>query len=249
AKSGWRHMFMLIGFLALLWIIPWVMAFPSALSSRPLAGNSEKPRRPAFGGISFNRNLVGASLGWLCYSYFGYMTMAWLPEYFVNVRHLTLLKAGVFSSLPFLVWAVSEPLGGWAADSMIRRGMDPTRVRKTVIAAAFVTGLLLIPAVWVTSVKAALVLICASSLVGIGTGNILAIFQTCAPPEQVGSWMGIGNFTGNIGGILSPLVTGILIGSTGSYFAGFALAPIVLLAGLACFLFIVGKLQPPPISL
>jgi MFS transporter, ACS family, D-galactonate transporter len=120
------------------------------------------------------------------------------------------------------VWAAAEPVAGWAADTMIRRGMDPMRVRKRVIAAAFLTGLLLIPAVWVTSLTAALVLICGSSLVGFGAGNI--------------------------GGILSPMVTGILIGRTGSFFAGFALAPVVLLAGLACFIFVVGKLHAPAVA-
>lgn len=249
AKSGWRNMFIVIGFLALIWIIPWVLLFPSWLTARQPVRLSAKTRLPSSAGITLNRNLLGASLGWLCYSYFGYMTMAWLPDYFVKVRHLTLLKAGVFSALPFLVWAAAEPVGGWVADSMIRRGLNPTRVRKRAIAAAFMTGLLLIPAVWVTSVTTALVLICGSSLVGFGAGNILVVFQSCAPPEEVGMWMGVGNFTGNIGGILSPLVTGILIGRTGSYFAGFALAPFVLLGGLACFVFMVGKLQPPTTSL
>lgn len=245
AKSGWRHMFMVVGFLALLWIIPWVLAFPPALAGNRL---ESKVRRSSLGRITFNRNLLGASLGFLCYSYFGYMTMAWLPDYFVKVRHLALLKAGAFSALPFLVWAVAEPVGGRLADTMIRRGMDPTRVRKRLIAVAFMTGLLLIPAVWVRSVNAALVLVCASSLVGFGAANVLVIFQTCAPPQEVGTWMGVGNFMGNIGGILSPLVTGILIGRTGSYFAGFALAPLVLLAGLACFMLVVGKLEPPAMS-
>ncbi|MGH9327281.1 MAG: MFS transporter [Terriglobia bacterium] len=245
AKTGWRHMFMLVGFLALIWIIPWVLAFPHALSEQH---STPKTDKGSLRGATLNRNLLGASLGYLCYSYFGYMTMAWLPDYFVKVRHLTLLKAGAFSALPFLVWAVSEPIGGWVADTLIRRGMDSTRVRKSTIAFSFVTGLLLIPGVWVRSETAALVLICASSLVGFGAGNILAIFQICAPPQEVGTWMGVGNFTANIGGILSPLVTGIVISRTGSYFAGFALAPLVLLCGLACFVFLVGKVQQAPSS-
>ena len=56
--------------------------------------------------------------------------------------------------------------------------------------------------------------------------------------------MGVGNFIGNIGGILSPLVTGILISRTGSYIPGFALAPVVLVAGLLSFWFVVGELKP-----
>lgn len=241
AMIGWRPMFMLIGFLALLWIIPWVLLFPPALAA-PLP---TKANRNFLKGITFNRNLLGASLGYFCSSYFGYMMMTWLPEYLVKVRHLTLLKAGAFSALPFLVWVLAELLGGWTADRLIRRGMSPTRVRKGVIAVGFLAGLLLIPGVWVTSASAALILISASSLVGFGAGNILAIFQTCAPPEQVGRWMGFGNFTANIGGVLSPLVTGIVISRTGSYLLGFSLAPIALLGGIACFLFIVGKVQQP----
>jgi dipeptide/tripeptide permease len=57
-------------------------------------------------------------------------------------------------------------------------------------------------------------------------------------------WMGFGNFIGNIGGVLSPLLTGILISRTGSYTPGFALAPIILVAGLLAFWFVVGELKP-----
>jgi MFS transporter, ACS family, D-galactonate transporter len=171
--------------------------------------------------------------------------MTWLPDYLVEVRRLPIMTAGAFAALPFLVWVVAEPAGGWFADRLIERGRDPTCVRKGVIAAAFLCGLLLVPAARVASVTAAMVLICGSSLVGFGSGNILVIFQTCAPPREVGTWMGIGNFSGNIGGVLSPLITGFLIGRTGSYFAGFALAPVVLLVGLMCFVFIIGKIEPP----
>jgi MFS-type transporter involved in bile tolerance (Atg22 family) len=120
--------------------------------------------------------------------------------------------------------------------------MDSTRVRKSIIAIAFMSGLLIIPGLWVTSTLSAMIFISASNLVGFAAGNILAIFQTCAPPGQVGTWMGFGNFTANIGGVLSPLLTGIVISSTGSYLAGFSLGPIALLCGIACFVFIVGKL-------
>ncbi|MGH9326408.1 MAG: MFS transporter [Terriglobia bacterium] len=239
-ESGWRHMFMLVGFFALLWIIPWILTFPATPPGRRQTSERGSSRR-----VTFNRNLVGSSLGFLCFGYFGYLLMTWLPDYLVTVRHLTPLKAGAFSSLPFLIWAIAEPAGGWFSDRVIARGADPTRVRKGVIAAAFLCGLLLIPAARVESVTAAIALICGSSLVGFGSGNILVVFQTCAPPQEVGTWMGIGNFTGNIGGVLSPLVTGLLIARTGSYFAGFALAPIVLLGGLVCFVFLVGKVEPP----
>ncbi len=107
---------------------------------------------------------------------------------------------------------------------------------------AFLTGLLLIPASRVHSANMAVALIAGASLVGLATGNLLVILQSCAPGEDVGLWTGFENFAGNVGGVLAPLLTGFLISRTGSYAPGFALAAITLLAGLLCYWFIVGDL-------
>ena len=245
-RYGWRTMFFLVGFLALAWLLPWVLAFPSsyphsAVDSRAEEGTLPRPRS---GQLTLDRNLIGCCLGFFCYGYYQYLLVTWLPDYFVRVRHFSLLEAGFYASLTYLVWAIGSPLGGWISDRLIRRGWNETRVRKGVLTAAFSTGLLLIPAALVTKAASAVPLVTAASLVGLSTANLLVIFQCCAPRRQVGAWMGVGNFIGNIGGVLSPLVTGILIGRTGSYVPGFALAPLVLVAGLLCFWFIVGELKP-----
>jgi MFS transporter, ACS family, D-galactonate transporter len=244
-KAGWRHMFMLVGAAALLWIIPWLFAFPPGFGADRRSRLSSPIRKDLIGRVTFNRNLLGLSLGYLCFGYYGYLLLTWLPDYLMQVRRLTLLRAAVFTALPFLVWALSEPAGGLVADWMIKRGIDPTHARKAVITVALMSGLLLIPAMYVDRATTALVLLCGSCLVGFGSANILVLVQACAPPEEVGIWTGIGNFAGNIGGVLSPLITGLLISRTRSYFAAFALAPIVLLAGLSCYVFVVGKLEPP----
>jgi dipeptide/tripeptide permease len=59
----------------------------------------------------------------------------------------------------------------------------------------------------------------------------------------VGLWTGFENFFGNLGGVLAPLITGVLISRTGSYAPGFMLATIVLLGGIVCYWFIVGNLD------
>ena len=243
---GWRTMFFLVGFLALVWLLPWLLAFPSPYPHFALDSQVERKttqRLPA-GQLTLDRNLIGCCLGFFCYGYYQYLLVTWLPDYFVRVRHFSLLEAGFYASLTYLVWAIGAPLGGWISDRLIRRGWNETRVRKGVLSAAFSTGLLLIPAALVAKAASAVPLVAAASLVGMSTANLLVIFQCCAPRRQVGAWVGVGNFIGNIGGILSPLLTGILISRTGSYFPGFALAPLVLVAGLLCFWFIVGELKP-----
>jgi nitrate/nitrite transporter NarK len=112
------------------------------------------------------------------------------------------------------------------------------------ITIAFLCGLLLIPAARADSAFAALAFLMGGSLVGLAAGNIFAIVQCCAPPGEVGIWTGFENLAGNIGGILAPILTGILIARTGTYLPGFALAAGVLVAGLLAYWFIVGELLP-----
>jgi MFS transporter, ACS family, D-galactonate transporter len=173
----------------------------------------------------------------------------WLPDYLVTVRHFTILGAGFFSALPFLVFGVSEPVGGWLADRLIRQGWNETRTRKGIVTVAFLTGLLLIPASRVASAHAAVALIAGGSLVGLATGNLLVILQCCAPPSEVGLWTGFENLFGNLAGVLAPIVTGLLIARTGSYSPGFILAALTLIAGLLCYWFIVGELDSTTIGM
>lgn len=245
-RYGWRAMFFLVGFLALVWVLPWLLAFPSPHPHSAVASPAEERtiQKPRPWQLTMDRNLLGCCLGFCCYGYYQYLLVTWLPDYFVRVRHFTLLEAGFYASLTYLVWGISAPLGGWISDRLIRRGWNETRVRKGVLTAAFSTGLLLIPAALVAKATTAVPLVTAASLVGLSTANLLVMFQCCAPRGQVGAWTGMGNFIGNIGGVLSPLLTGILISRTGSYFPGFALAPVVLVAGLLSFWFIVGELKP-----
>ena len=66
--------------------------------------------------------------------------------------------------------------------------------------------------------------------------------QTLAGPAA-GSWTGIQNCIGNMGGVLSPLVAGWSVEMTGSYLTAFGMAAAVMLAGIAGYLFIVGPIQ------
>jgi nitrate/nitrite transporter NarK len=244
-RFGWRKMFFLVGFSALLWLIPWLMVFPSRLSERrqrPAAPRSSEGLRDVLEHL-LSRNLIGICLGFFCFDYYWYLLVTWLPDYLVTARHLTILKAGLYASLPYFVWGISEPVGGWIVDRLIGWGWDETRSRKGLITVAFITGLLLIPAARVQDAHAAIIFIMGASLVGLATGNLFAILQSCAPPGDVGVWTGYENFAGNLGGIIAPAATGFLIARTGSYLPGFVLAALVLLTGLLAYWFMVGELK------
>jgi ACS family D-galactonate transporter-like MFS transporter len=236
---GWRLSFRLIGFTALLWVIPWLWATKGRLDQRPRPASSGRDRGRAVRRLLTNRNLIGICLGFFCFDYYWYLFVTWLPDYLVTVRHLPILRAGFFSALPYFVFGASEPLGGWIADRLVAYGWSETRTRKGIVTIAFLCGLLLIPASRVQSAGTAVFLLAGASLVGLATGNLLVILQCCAPQEDVGLWTGFENFAGNLAGVLAPLLTGVLISRTGSYAPGFGLAVVVLLAGIFCYWFIV----------
>ncbi|MFO1501119.1 MAG: MFS transporter [Verrucomicrobiota bacterium] len=261
---GWRVTFAVIGFSALVWLIPWLLLTPRTMrapaqSTAPPAQEANRSHAPNFRELLVRgarylcsrriRDLIGICLGFFCFDYYWYLLVTWLPDYLVNVRQLTILKAGIYASLPFLIFGVSQPIGGWIADSLVRAGWDETRTRKGIVTLAFLTGLLLIPAALAESANMALLLLMLGCLVGLSTANQLVILQSCAPPEQVGLWTGIYNFVGNLAGIIAPLVTGLLIQEYGSYTPAFVLAAVMIAAGQLSYWFLVGDLKKQTPSL
>jgi len=104
-------------------------------------------------------------------------------------------------------------------------------------------GIFLIPAMRTAHIGIAVGLLITASLVGLATGNLLAILQSCAPSESVGIWTGAENFAGNLAGVVAPLAVGFLITAYGSYTPGFQLASVILLAGVLSYWFVVGDLK------
>ena len=243
-RYGWRHTFVLLGFAATVWLVPWLLLFPRHVRAASPAPVSTAPASSIRWQALLNRNLLGICLGFFCFDYYWYVLVTWLPDYLVTVRHLSIVRTGLYGSIVFFTFGVSEPIGGWIADTLIRRGWDETLTRKGIVTVAFFMGLFLIAAMRVSNTGTAIWLLIAGALVGLATGNLLVILQCCAPFEKVGIWTGAENFAGNLAGVVAPLAVGLLIRRSGSYVPGFELGTVVLLTGLLAYWFVVGDLKP-----
>ncbi len=237
---GWHEAFYVLGFGSLVWLIPWLAVFPARVSSR--AGAPARSLSETL--ASLDRNLLGMCLGHIGYGYYWYLLVTWLPDYLVESRHMTLERAGACLTIPFLVFSVSEPLGGWLADRLVARGYDERRSRKAVVTVAFLTSFMLLAAGRMGDDRAALLAIAAASLVGLATGNLYTLTASLAPDGAVGVWMGLLNFAGNIPGVAAPIVTGLLIERTGSFYPGFVVAVVILNLALPAYWWMVGEKKP-----
>jgi len=240
---GWRITFMVVGFAAFVWLLPWFLVAPKQMrDTTPDTARAAPAAWAQIGALLRNRDFLGVILGFFCFDYFWYLLLTWLPSYLINVRQLTMIKAGIYASLPMMVFGVAQPLGGWLADRLIRKGYNPGRTRKSIISIAFLSGLLIIPAANVTSPTAAVLLLMGCCLVGFSAANQLVLLQECTPPKEVGVAVGVYNFVGNIAGVLAPIITGYIIKASGSYTPAFVLAAVMMALSQFAYWFIVGPI-------
>src|SRR4051812_31856703 len=78
---GWRITFMVVGFAAFMWLLPWFLAAPKQM--RDTTPDTARPAPPAWAQIAAllrNRDFLGVILGYFCFDYFWYLLLTWLPS-------------------------------------------------------------------------------------------------------------------------------------------------------------------------
>jgi sugar phosphate permease len=235
-------MFFAMGAGSLLWLIPWALFAP-----RPAQEVRVVPTEtgPSIWQIAARRDAWGTFIGNFCYTYAYYFLLTWLPSYLVKERHVSLEMMGVLGSIPFWGGAASAVICGWASDRWIRRGGSPTRVRKTFVITGLALSTIMVPAAVVDNLGISIALLCVAYVAfGIYASNHWAITQTLAGPEAAGKWTGLKNTVGNLSGIIAPIATGYLVQATGSFYWAFVSPAILALAGVCCYLFLIGDVAP-----
>lgn len=248
-QFGWRALFIGLGVGGLIWLWPWIVYIPSAkhvaTSDADDQPTNVETSKLSISQVLSERSVWGTSIGMFSLGYAWYFLLTWLPSYMMDHHGLDLKETAFKSALPFLAMAASTVAWGWMTDRMIRSGYSPTLARKLVS----MTGLTLAAILLVAASRAdsadgciTLLVICCCAF-GMFTANVWAMTQSMAGPAA-GVWTGIQNSIGNMGGVVSPLVAGGIVDSTGSYDSAFYVAGVVMLVGVAAYLFVVGKIEP-----
>lgn len=243
ARYGWRPVFIGLGLLSLMWLLPWMRWMPNG-PGLPVAA---KEQTPSLFEILQQRSAWGTFGGLFAYNYLSYFLLTWLPYFLVHESHFSMESMGKIGGAAYLVLASSALISGWVSDAWIARGGGTTRVRKTFTALGLSLGSIFCMAVVVFSSStrvAVLFLFLTCAAAGLCTSNLWAITQTLAGPLAAGKWSGLQNFVGNFAGIVSPALTGFVVERTGHFFWAFAATASVLLAGAVSWAFVVGRIEP-----
>jgi sugar phosphate permease len=195
-----------------------------------------------------SRKVWGLSIGFAAYGYCFYLFLTWLPSYLVQTMHMSILQSATFAAIPWMCATVSDLLvGGWLIDRLIARGHDETRVRKTVLLAGMCAGLAVFGATTTVDPIRAIAWI-SLALSGLAAAAPVgwSLPSLTAPRGGVGTVGAIMNFANNLMGAVAPVVTGVIVGRTHSFTNAFLVAGVVLLTGVAAFVFLLGRIEPVP---
>jgi sugar phosphate permease len=194
------------------------------------------------------RKVWGLAIGFGAYGYSFYFFLTWLPDYLVRTTHRSILASAGLAAIPWACASVADLLvGGWLIDFLISKGRDETLVRKAVLIIGMCTGVALLGATTTDRPGVALVWI-SIALTGLSAAAPVAwsLPSLIAPRGGVGTLGGIMNFSNNMMGVVAPIVTGLVVARTDSFVDAFLVAGVVLLAGIASLMFLVGRIEPLP---
>jgi MFS family permease len=260
-RLGWRWGFGVVAALSFIYfmVFCWMYRDPSQhprltreereyLATHGAEPEGQPSKNPA-GMLSYllrTRKVWGLVIGFGAYGYSFNLFLTWLPDYLVRTMHRSILTSAGFAAIPWAFASLADLLvGGWLIDYLIGTGRDETRVRKAVLVIGMCTGLAVLGATGTTRPAVALAWI-SLALTGLSAAAPIAwsLPSLIAPKGGVGAVGGIMNFSNNMMGVVAPIVTGFVVGRTHSFIDVFLIAGLVLLAGVASWVFLLGRIEP-----
>lgn len=256
---GWRVMFIVVGAIGILIGVVWILLYRSpetkrvyreGLAALGVPTETADERQPwsikEWLWLLRQRTSWAMIGGFTGVIYSVYLYLSWLPEYLQSERGLSVGTIGWALVLPYAFGTVGQLLGGIIGDALIARGMNVVTARKVpVVGGLLVGGLCSVPTALAPTTTWALVAICGVQLfINIASSGGWAMAATLADKRTTASLGSLQNFGGYFGGAFAPLVTGLVVSSTGSFVLALLIASVV--AVLAAGLYAWGVRKPIP---
>jgi ACS family hexuronate transporter-like MFS transporter len=220
---GWQWAFVLAGIAGLIWVAFWWLLFDrpeksSRVSAAELAfiesdavDPNEKGDKVSWGAVLRYRQAWAFIAAKFLTDPVWWFFLIWLPDFFKKTRHLDIKNSWSLLVCIYGIITVLSIMGGWVTGFLTSRGWSVTRARKT---GMFVFALLVMPIAFVTwggDWTAVLIIGLAGAAHQAWSANLFTTVSDMFPKRAVATLTGVGTTAGSLGGMLFPIITGMVL--------------------------------------
>jgi MFS family permease len=251
ATGGWRDAFLLLGVASLAWTVLYVCVFTNSpeqhrrITPEETAeigykvGDCDRAKHAATPWRKLMRRMWLVTFVDFCYGWLLWVYLTWMPSYLKESRGFDLKQLALFTALPLLAGVIGDTLGGVVSDRIFKITGRLRLARCSVLVVGMGGSLaFLLPMVNTTSPLMAVMFLSASFFFLEITNPVLWTLPLDIAGKYAGTAGGMMNTGFGVAGMVSPVVFGYLIGTTGSYTLPFTISAALLAVGIVAALFI-----------
>jgi MFS family permease len=252
---SWRASFYVCGVVTAVWVAVWWIYFrddPRAHKDITPADLAEMPpfRQMSAKGVhtvpwgAVIKRMGPTMFVYFCYGWTSWLFFTWLPIFFLHGYGLDLKTTAMFSSGVFFSGVVGDTVGGVISDTIMHRTGNVEAARRNVIVASLLGAFVcLLPVLFSSNFTLMFVSLSAAFFfLELTIGPIWAVPMDVAP-RYAGTASGLMNAGSAIAGIISPVIFGFIIDSTGNWTLPFAGSAALLLVGVVATFWIKPQIQ------
>jgi MFS family permease len=250
SSYGWRPAFVVLGAMGFVWLICNLVWFDrpekvtwltdderrKILAERS-AGASDEIGTPGSAGVVLellrSPSMWGAMIAQAAGIYALYLLLFWLPSYLQETKHLSIMKTGLYTAVP---WAVAVPVSiviGIISDRVLARHSLLAGGRRGMVILCVLLAAVMVFVPFTDNTSLILTLF-ALSLSGINAAislNVTLVTDLVHRVRDVGKAISLTILSGNVCGLLAPIVTGYVVAGLHSYDWALWISGILLVIG------------------
>ena len=190
-----------------------------------------------------HRMLIGVYIGQYCIVTLTWFFLTWFPIYLSEARHMSILKVGFAAAVPGLCGGFGGILGGAISDRLLKNGHSLSFARKAPIMAGMALSMTMIACNYAQA-QALMLLFMSISFFGKGIGALgWTVISDTSPKGMVGLNGALFNLIGNMAGITTPIIIGLIVQKTGSFDDALIFVSFMALCAIISYGPIVGEIK------
>ncbi|MEN4834118.1 MFS transporter [Pantoea vagans] len=263
SKWGWEMSFYLSGLVGIVFGLYWLIVYRDPQHSSKVNSAELGLIRRGGGHGSANQKSGSTTVNWASVKYilrqrttWGlfiaqfaasstlYFFLTWFIVYLEKGLHLSIDKAGIGAMFPYLMAMAGVLCGGTLSDFLLKRGRSRTFARKLPVMAGMLLTCSIVLVNFFQESPVITIAILSIAFFANAFSNLgWVVCSDVIPRHLIGTVGGFLNIFGNLSGIASPIIIGVILQRTHNFQYAMWYIAAVALMGFLAYLILVGKIE------